>query len=32
MAKFNHPVGNLDYTQSTVVIIGAGISGSYQTW
>ncbi|KAL2823959.1 hypothetical protein BJY01DRAFT_256552 [Aspergillus pseudoustus] len=27
MAKLNHPVGNLDYTQSTVVIIGAGISG-----
>ncbi|KAL3467688.1 hypothetical protein BJX64DRAFT_283156 [Aspergillus heterothallicus] len=27
MAKSNRPVGNLDYTQSTVVIIGAGISG-----
>ncbi|KAL5332949.1 hypothetical protein BJX70DRAFT_87802 [Aspergillus crustosus] len=25
--SFNHPVGNKDYTQSTVVIIGAGISG-----
>lgn len=23
-----HPVGNKDYTQSTVVIVGAGISGS----
>ncbi|KAL4912250.1 hypothetical protein BDW62DRAFT_206675 [Aspergillus aurantiobrunneus] len=27
MGSFNHPVGNQDYTQSTVVIIGAGISG-----
>ncbi|KAL2826655.1 hypothetical protein BDW59DRAFT_144989 [Aspergillus cavernicola] len=27
MGNFNHPVGNHDYTQSTVVIIGAGISG-----
>ncbi|KAI9372354.1 hypothetical protein BJX61DRAFT_534017 [Aspergillus egyptiacus] len=25
--SFNHPVGNNDYTQSTVVIVGAGISG-----
>ncbi|KKK25400.1 hypothetical protein AOCH_004515 [Aspergillus ochraceoroseus] len=25
--SFNRPVGNEDYTQSTVVIIGAGISG-----
>ncbi|KAL4864933.1 hypothetical protein BDV12DRAFT_175457 [Aspergillus spectabilis] len=27
MGSFNRPVGNRDYTQSTVVIIGAGISG-----
>ena len=26
-ATINQPVGNTDYTQSTVAIIGAGISG-----
>lgn len=29
MGSSNHPVGNQDYTESTVAIIGAGISGLF---